>query len=197
MGHWTLAPELPLDDPRATYADRAKPALRTLQGAAEPVVVVGHSQTSSIAGLVADGRKVDLLVHLCPRLGTFGSPEGMPAPVQPGLEFPAERPDGTSVWDHEVAIKTIYRRLPTDTARSFAQRMRPMAMPPDDYPLAAHPDVPTALVYAAHDEIFTPEFERFMARELLGVEPVELGTGHFPMLEDPPGLAVLLDRLSP
>jgi pimeloyl-ACP methyl ester carboxylesterase len=160
-------------------------------------VVVGHSQASSIAGLVADGRRVDLLIHLCPRMGTFGRPEGMPAPVQPGLEFPPERPDGTSVWDHEAAVKTIYRRLPTDTARSFARRMRPMAMPPDDYPLAAHPDVPTALVYAAHDEIFTPDFERFMARELLGVEPVELETGHFPMLEDPPGLAVLLDRLSP
>ena len=197
MGHWTLAPELPLDDPGATYADRARPALRTLEGAAEPVVVVGHSQASSIAGLVADGRPVDRLIHLCPRMGTFGRPEAMPPPMQPDLEFPPERPDGTSVWDPQVAVRTIYSRLPPDTARSFASRMRPMAMPPDDYPLARHPDVPTALVYAAYDEFFTPEFERFMAREVLGVEPIELETGHFPMLEDPPGLAALLDRLSP
>lgn len=71
-----------------------------------------------------------------------------------------------------------------------------MAMPPDEYPLDAHPDVPAELLYAAHDEFFTPEFERFMARELLGVEPIELQSGHFPMVEDPDGLADLLDRLS-
>ena len=116
--------------------------------------------------------------------------------MQPGLEFPPDRPDGTKAWDPDMAIATIYRRLPAETARSLAQRLRPMAMPPDDYPLAAHPDVTTALLYAAHDEFFTPDFERFMARELLGVEPIELATGHFPMAEDPDGLAELLDRLS-
>jgi pimeloyl-ACP methyl ester carboxylesterase len=31
-----------------------------------------------------------------------------------------------------------------------------------------------------------------MARELLGIEPIELPGGHFPMLEDPEGLAELL-----
>ena len=34
-----------------------------------------------------------------------------------------------------------------------------------------------------------------MARELLGVEPIEIPGGHFPMLEDPERLAELLDRL--
>ena len=35
-----------------------------------------------------------------------------------------------------------------------------------------------------------------MARELLGVEPIEIPGGHFPMLEDPEALAELLDRLA-
>ena len=48
-----------------------------------------------------------------------------------------------------------------------------MAMPPGDYPLGEHPDVPTALVYATEDEFFEPAFERFMARELLGIDPIE------------------------
>ena len=158
--------------------------------------MVGHSQTSSVAALVADARPVALLVYVCPRMGTFGQPEGMPAPMQPGLEFPPDRPDGTKAWDPETAIATIYRRLPPDKAHALAERLRPMAMPPDEYPLAAHPDVPAALIYAARDEFFTPEFERFMARELLEVEPIELQGGHFPMVEDPDGLAALLDRLS-
>ena len=35
-----------------------------------------------------------------------------------------------------------------------------------------------------------------MARQLLGIEPVEIPGGHFPMLEDPAALAELLDRLA-
>lgn len=35
-----------------------------------------------------------------------------------------------------------------------------------------------------------------MARELLGIEPIEIQGGHFPMLEDPAALAELLDRLA-
>ena len=71
-----------------------------------------------------------------------------------------------------------------------------MAMAQDDYPLDAPPGNPSVLIYAAEDEFFQPDWERFMARELLGVEPIEIPGGHFPMAEDPDGLAELLDRLA-
>jgi pimeloyl-ACP methyl ester carboxylesterase len=71
-----------------------------------------------------------------------------------------------------------------------------MAMPKETHPLKAHPDNKTVLIYAAEDELFEPEFERFMARELLGVEPVEISSGHFPMAEHPDALADLLDRVA-
>jgi pimeloyl-ACP methyl ester carboxylesterase len=71
-----------------------------------------------------------------------------------------------------------------------------MAMPPGEYPLSEHPDVRVALIYAAEDEFFEPAFERFMASEALGVDPIEIPGGHFPMAEDPDALAELLDRLS-
>jgi pimeloyl-ACP methyl ester carboxylesterase len=70
-----------------------------------------------------------------------------------------------------------------------------MAMTQDDYPLDAPPGNESVLVYAAEDEFFQPDWERFMARQLLGVEPIEIPGGHFPMAEDPDGLAELLDRL--
>jgi pimeloyl-ACP methyl ester carboxylesterase len=78
----------------------------------------------------------------------------------------------------------------------MAGRLRPMAMPRGDYPLEAPPGNPTVLIYAAEDELFEPAFERFMARELLGVEPIEIPGGHFPMVEEPDALAGLLDRLA-
>jgi pimeloyl-ACP methyl ester carboxylesterase len=141
-------------------------------------------------------RPGSLLVHLCPRLGGFAPPPGAPRPFRKGFPFPAQRPDGTSVWDAEAAIDAMYRRLPPDTARALVQRLRPMAPPVGEYPLSSHPVIPTALVYAAEDEFFEPAWPRFMARELLGIEPIEIPGGHFPMAEDPEALADLLDRLA-
>ncbi|HEX5820126.1 MAG TPA: hypothetical protein VFY30_00005, partial [Solirubrobacterales bacterium] len=60
----------------------------------------------------------------------------------------------------------------------------------------APPGNRAALIYTTEDELFEPAWERFMARELLGVEPIEIPGGHFPMAEDPEALAELLDRVA-
>lgn len=195
-GHDTVAPDLPLHDPEAGFDDRIRPALEALDGVGGPIVVVGHSQGTAYSSLVAVARPGSLLVHLCPRLGGFEPPPGAPDTFREGVPFPADRPDGTSVWDADTAISAMYRRLPPETARTLAQRLRPMAPPPSEYPLSDYPDIATALVYAVDDELFEPAWERFMARELLGVEPIEIPGGHFPMVEDPDALGELLDRLA-
>lgn len=196
IGHSVRAPDLPLHDPSAGYEERIRPAIEALEGADGDVIVVAHSQSSALGPLVAASGPTSLLVYLCPRMGSIEPPRGAPEPFRAGIPFPPARPDGTTEWDAETAIELMYRRLPPDRAQGLAEHLRPMAMPPGDYPLRAHPDLPTALVYAAHDELFEPDFERFMAEELLGVEPIELPTGHFPMVEDPAGTAELLDRLA-
>ena len=195
-GHDVVAPDLPLHDPQTGFEERARPALVALTGVADPVVVVGHSMGSAYSPLVAAARPGSLLVHLCPRLGPFAPPPGAPDTFRKGFPFPANRTDGTSVWEAEAAIGAMYRRLPRETARALVPRLRPMAAPAGDFPLPGHPDVATALVYAADDEFFEPGWERFMARELLGIDPIEIPGGHFPMAEDPDALAELLDRLA-
>jgi hypothetical protein len=195
LGHAVMTPDLPLHDPAAGYEERVRPALEALDRADGPVVVVAHSQSSALAPLVAVARPVSLLVYLCPRMGGLPPPAGAPAPFRDGVRFPPAGPDGTTAWDPDAAVEVMYPRLPPETARRLASRLRPMAMPPDAYPLREHPDVPAALVYAAEDELFEPAYQRFMAREALGVDPVELPGGHFPMAEDPGALAELLDRL--
>ena len=135
-------------------------------------------------------------MHLCPRLGPFAPPPGAPDTFREGFPFPADRPDGTSVWDAEAAIGCDVPP-PASGDRPCARA----APAPDGparrrVPAPGHPDVATVLVYAADDEFFEPEWERFMARELLGIEPIEIPGGHFPMAEDPDALADLLDRLA-
>ena len=192
-GHAAVAPDLPLHDPETTYEERVQPALEAARG---PVVAVGHSMGSSYAPLVAVSRPGSTLVHLCPRLAGFPEPDGAPAVFRPGFPFPPRGADGSMVWDEAAAVEAMYRRLPADVAREAARRLLPTVSARGDYPLTDHPDVPTFLIYARHDEFFEPEWERFMARELLGVEPIELPGGHFPMLEDPDGLVEVLDSIA-
>jgi pimeloyl-ACP methyl ester carboxylesterase len=90
----------------------------------------------------------------------------------------------------------MYSRLSPETAERLANRLRPTSTPADDFPLSGPPDVDSVLIYASEDEFFEPDWQRFMARELLGIEPIEIQGGHFPMAEDPEGLADLLGRLA-
>ena len=100
------------------------------------------------------------------------------------------------MWERENAIAAMYPRLAAGTARQLAQRLRPGASPRGSYPLSAHPHVPTALIYAKYDEFFAPEWQQFVAKKMLAVEPIELLSGHFPMVETPDVLADLLDLLA-
>ncbi len=193
-GHAVVAPDLPLQDPEAGFDERIQPALKAINGVDGPLVIVGHSQGTAYSSLVAAAKPDAGLVHLCPRLGGFDPPPGAPNPFRPGIPFPETGADGTSAWDEDVAMEVLYGRVPRPRATTLAGRLRPMAMPQGDYPLPAHPENATVLIYAAEDELFEPNWERFMARELLGVEPIEIPTGHFPMAEDPDALAELFDR---
>ena len=194
-GHAVAAPDLPLHDPEAGYAARLAPAVELLSGADGPVVIVGHSLGSNYAAVLATDIDEPSVVHLCPRLGGFTPPPGAPSRIRPAFSWPPADERGGMTWDPKAAATEMYGRLDPALARTLAARLRPMAPSPEPFPLERHPDVPTAVVYAADDEAFEPEWIRFMARELLGVEPIELPGGHFPMFEAPGRLASVLDGL--
>jgi pimeloyl-ACP methyl ester carboxylesterase len=195
-GHDAIAPDLPFDDAAATYEERARPALMALARMEEPTIVVAHSVASAEAALVAAERRPALLVYLCPRFGSFAARSDAPAIFRDGFPFPPRDAEGRMVWDPDAAIAAMYPRLPAETGSRLANRLRPGASPIGNYPLAEHPDVATALIYASDDEFLTPEWERFVAREMLGIEPIEVPGGHFPMIEDPEALAELLAALA-
>jgi len=195
-GHTVVAPDLPFDELGAGYATRAAPALRALEGVDDSIVVVGHSAGSAEAAIVASERQASLVVYVCPRFASFAPPPDAPDAFRAGFPFPPRDAEGRGVWEPQAALEVMYTRLPAAVGRALAERLRPGAAPAGDYPLDRHPDLPTALVYAVDDEFFTPEWEQFVAREMLGVEPVVIPGGHFPMVEDPAALADLLDQLA-
>ena len=191
-----LAPDLPFEDPDTTYEQRAQVALDVVEGHGEPVVVVGHSLGAGYAPLVAAVRAGSSLVYACPApVGPFAGTGAPMRSTRPGFTFPPDRADRTSVWDPDEAASRFYARLPAATASEFASSLRRGAAPANRYPLVSAPDVPTGFIYAHHDEFFEPAWSRWVAEDA-GLVPVELDTGHFPMIEAPEALAAALDRMS-
>ena len=194
-GHEVLAPDLIFDDPKASFEARVRPALDALEDVSGSVVIVGHSGSTGYAAYAAHETPGSLLVYLCPRLAQVDVPEGAPAPFRESMSIPPADENGVVTWEPEAAIEAMYPRLPPQTARALAERLHPGARSAE-YPLAGHPKVQTELIYTTEDEFFDPEWPRFMARQALGIEPIELPGGHFPMVEDPETLADVLDRLA-
>ena len=97
------------------------------------------------------------------------SPASMSRWHPSAARFPLPPADehGASVWDAEVAVHTMYARLPRASARALAERLRPGSSAPDRYPLAGHPDLPGRLILATEDEFFDPEWWRRVASAVL------------------------------
>lgn len=190
-GSRALAPDLPLHDPSATYADRVQPALDALvaaHGATDgPVVVVGHSMGSGYVPGVMAAWPDALEVHLCPGLGR----------LRDGFPWPATGADGTCAWAPDAAAIHLYGALDTAAAGRLAGRLRPMAPHPrGTRPRPVARRRPPVVLVAEADELFDVDGERSAARERLGVEAHIIPGGHLPMAQDPGALATLLRRIA-
>ena len=191
-GHRVVAPDLPISDLDATYEDYAQVVLDALGEDEEPFVLVGHSLGSDTIPLVAVRRTPERLVYLCPRLGGFTDrPAGEPRAFLAPQKLPRDNEEGLAAWAPDDAVQVLYSGVDPALAQTMAARLRPQAAVfRRPYPLAEPPPgIPATLIHGADDEFFDPAWSRWVARELLGVAPMEIRGGHFPMLERPEELA--------
>jgi pimeloyl-ACP methyl ester carboxylesterase len=102
-------------------------------------------------------------------------------------------------------------RVRDELGRSYypdpADAARELQIPPEHAHLAAKlrrqapydaqpaPVEQPAYIVCARDAVIRPDWQRHLARDVLGVDPLELNAGHSPMLERPRELADLLDAL--
>lgn len=96
----------------------------------------------------------------------------------------------------EATMRIMYGDLEPDDAEWAVDRLRPQAQKSRAEPSPAPPEgIRTESIIGATDRIVSPAWSRRVARERLGVEPVELPGGHFPMITHPELLAERLARL--
>jgi pimeloyl-ACP methyl ester carboxylesterase len=203
LGHRTIAPDLPIDDPAAGYVEYADAVLDAMRDVpdGEDVVAVGHSLGCYVAPLVAERKTVRHLVFLC------AVPSGLGEPLSMG---------STSILTDDLVNTTYFadaQGRTLQTAASFRRlfwhdvsegeaglallRLRPQGSRPmtDTWPLQEWPDVPRTIVLTEDDNVVRLDAARPLAKELTGEEPIVVPGGHSVFLTDPAGLArILVDR---
>ncbi len=202
-GHGVIAVDLPAEDLEAGLDEYADVVAAFTAPAEDDVIVVGHSLNGLILPLVAARRPVAAIVYLSALVPLEGKSlsDQLADSTLPILTFGArpERDDeGRSYWpDAEAARRGLYPDLAEeDVAWAFAQ-LRPQAQTSQrqSHPTGL-PPVAAASIVCARDPAINPQWSRVVASERLGVAPIELDTGHFPMITDPEALAGALDAIS-
>lgn len=106
------------------------------------------------------------------------------------LETDAE---GRFRFSREGAMRVLYHDCPAEAAAAAIARLRfQRSMWTEVAQFDAWPDVETVSITCAEDRVVNPSWSNRVARERLGVEPIELPGGHSPFLARPAALAEVL-----
>jgi hypothetical protein len=201
-GHAVVAPDLPTEDPDAGAEAYAAAVLESIPGPAADTIVVGHSLAGLILPLVAGLTPTRRMVFLCALVPVAGmSFDAQHVDTNTGFvpsEVPVAHPDGSASWPVQGAVEMFFHDCDPDLARDAARRLRRQhwRITQETTPLAVWPDVPASSVIATGDRAVAPVYLQRVARDRLGVEPVEIAGGHSPFLARPAELATVLERLA-
>lgn len=218
QGHKTLAMDLPIDNASTTLSQFADVVIQALSKTDDDIVLVGHSMAGTIIPLVAEAVKVSQLVFVgalipYPGISTFDQFshhldfETLKSfnyqPKDPSiLEQFHDEPDmfepasvGKDYADEAVLRHFFYHDCQPDVTQwaiSKSRRQESMAYIFENNPLKALPKVERKYIVCSNDRILSPTWSRYAARKRLGVEAVELPSGHCPHLSCPDLLASVL-----
>ena len=199
-GHHVITPAFRISETDKGAAWHAQALVEELrQSACQPseVVCVAHSAAGMFLPLLASmwpPRQMVFLAALIPRPGVsiIEQFRADPSMFQPAWV-------GKDPMNDDVALEFVYHDCPRDrvdwalSTRVDFYAKRAMEEP---CPLAAWPSIPSAYIVCADDRTISPAWQRRAARELLGVEPVELPGGHCPHVSRPEALAHSLERFA-
>ena len=207
LGHRVITPDLPVDDPSASFDDYA--AVVCAAVAAQPgddLILVGHSLAGLIVPLVAAQRPMQRLVYLCALA---------PIPGQPFAQQMAEDSEmlnddypqglgekdskGRRAWvDEELAHFHLFGDCGEGTSSRAFTRLRPQAPNPYQVPcsLTALPALDSTYVVCSEDRMVNPDWSRRIAHDRLRADVIEIPGSHSPFLSRPKILAELLSGLA-
>jgi pimeloyl-ACP methyl ester carboxylesterase len=194
LGHQTVAPDLPCDNPTASLIDYADAVVDAIDDRGE-VIVVGHSYGGFTAPLVADRIRVEMLVLVSAMIPAPGeSPAAWWEHTgHPQAVVEQSKLDGGVTGNDDPYIQ-YYHDVPRALAEVALSKARDESEVAYDspWPLDAWPAVPTKFIICSDDRLFPARFMRRLVAERLGIVADEIAAGHYVPLSRPRELASLL-----
>ncbi|WNN89572.1 alpha/beta fold hydrolase [Gloeocapsopsis dulcis] len=218
QGHKTIAMDLPIENASATLSQFADAVIQALPKTDDDIVLVGHSMAGTIIPLVAQAVNVRQLVFIAALLpypgtstldqfshhldsDTLKSLNYQPKDPrkleqfhdEPNMYEPASV--GKDFSDEAVLKDFFYDDCPlevTQWAISNSRSQQSLAYIFEPNPLKALPKVERKYIVCTNDRIISSTWSRYAARKRLGVEAIELASGHCPHLSHPGLLASVL-----
>ncbi len=218
QGHKTVAMDLPIENASTTLSQFADAVIQAIPKTDDDIVLLGHSMAGTIIPLVAEAVKVRQLVFvaaLIPYPGistldqfshhldddTLKSFNYQPKDLSKLEQFHSE-PDmyepaslGKDYSDEAVLRHFFFHDCKPDVtqwALSKSRSQQSMAYMFETNPLKALPSVERKYIVGTNDRIISPTWSRYAARKRLGVDAIELASGHCPHLSRPDLLASVL-----
>jgi hypothetical protein len=195
-GHVSVAVDLPAEDASAgaeRYAEVAAAAV-----ADGPVTVVGHSLAGLMIPLLPDLIEVEELVFLCSPLPVPGRSLRQQIADDPGIFVPGSLPRATTTpgatleLDDQFALRIYFHDCAPEQARWATAQLRRQSttVQAEPSPVRAWPPrTACRYIMGSDDRILDPAWVRRAVPERLGLQPIELPTGHSPFLARPSMLA--------
>jgi pimeloyl-ACP methyl ester carboxylesterase len=195
LGHRTVAPDLPCDNPTASLVDYADAVIDAIDDRRD-IIVVGHSYGGFTAPLVADRVGAEALVLVAAMIPAPGETPAAWWENTGHRQAVAEQAklDGglTGSDDPYVAYYHDVPRPLAEMALSKARDESEVAYN-TPWPLDAWPAVPTEFIVCSDDRLFPAGFMRRLVADRLGIVADEIPSSHSVALSRPRELAVLLD----
>jgi pimeloyl-ACP methyl ester carboxylesterase len=194
LGHETVAPDLPCDDPTASLVDYADAVVAAI-GDRRDVIVVGHSYGGFTAPLVADRVRAEALVLVA---AMIPAPGETPAAWWENTGHKQAVAEQAALDGGLTGSDDPYVAYYHDVPRALAQEALSKARNESEvaygtrWPLEAWPSVPTKFIVCSEDRLFPPKFMRRLVAERLGIVADEIPSSHSAPLSRPRELAGLL-----
>jgi pimeloyl-ACP methyl ester carboxylesterase len=198
-GHQAATIDLPLNGQSAGASSLAEMVLASF-AQFDDLVLVGHSISGLVIPIVASRRPVERLVFLHAVLPKPGLSLADQVTAEPDMFNPEMMTVPPSSWsDEAIVTRFLLHDCTPEVAHDCFTRMRSRregrgVLVTEVTPLQTWPAVPCSYILCRDDRTATPSWARRAALERLGVEPIEISSGHCSMLSRPGELAAALGR---
>lgn len=191
-GYRVDAAELATDQPACGADDYAEIVRRQVGGAAD-AAVVAHSGSGILLPAIARAVNATRQVWLAAWVPDPAASLTEEVERHADAAFAPEWLGSDPTSDPAIAARFLFHDCDDQTFRWALTTLR-LFLPRGAYRERVSLDAttPSTYIVASHDRTIRPEWQRRMARERLGVEPVDIAAGHCPHVSQPDQLAELL-----